>query len=93
MTECSMSGFSTCLIILDIWHGFEYASVIKYAAVLNMLWYSYNIITVSNIVMLEFLSASIRILVIRVRRYKNNESLKLLILASLNENFLKYFFS
>ena len=93
MAECSMSGFSTCLIILGIWHGFEYASVIKYAAVLNMLWYSYNIITVSNIVMLEFLSASIRILVIRVRRYKNNESLKLLILASLNENFLKYFFS
>ena len=42
-----MSGFSMCLIILDIWQGFEYASGIKYAKVLNMLQYSsYSSITV-----------------------------------------------
>ena len=54
-----MSGFSICLIILDIWHGFEYASDIKYARVLNILQYTYNkiIIIVTNIVILEFLSA------------------------------------
>ena len=54
-----MPGFSTCLIILDIWHGFEYASGIKYAEVLNMLRYNYNniISIVINIAILEFLSA------------------------------------
>ena len=35
--NCSMPGFSTCLM-LDIWHGFEYASGIKCARVLSMLW-------------------------------------------------------
>ena len=54
-----MSGFLTCLIILNIWHGFEYASGIKYAEVLNTLQYNYkNIISiVINIAILEFLSA------------------------------------
>ena len=38
--------------------GFEYASGIKYARVLNMLRYSYNIIVVvTNIIILEFWSA------------------------------------
>ena len=49
-----------CLIILDIWQGFEYASGIKYAKVLNMLQYSsYSSITVvvSNFIILEVSSA------------------------------------
>ena len=47
-----------CLIILDSWQGFEYASTIKYSRVLNMLRYIYNnIITVTNVIILEFLSA------------------------------------
>ena len=39
--------------------GFKYASDIKYARVLNMLQYSYNniIIIVTNVIILEFLSA------------------------------------
>ena len=42
-----MVGFSVCLIILYIWQGFEYASAIKYARILNIPQYSYNnIITV-----------------------------------------------
>ena len=41
-----MSGFSICFIILDIWQGFEYVE------------YSYNnIIVVTNVIILEFLSA------------------------------------
>ena len=42
-----MPGFLKCLIILDIWQGFEYASGVKYARVLSMLQYSSNkIITI-----------------------------------------------
>ena len=54
-----MPGFSICPIILDICQGFEYASGIKYVRVPNKLGYSYNniIIIVTNIIMLEFLSA------------------------------------
>ena len=53
-----MSGFSMCLIILDIWQGFDYFSGIKYAMVLNMPQYSYNnIIIFDNVFILEFLSS------------------------------------
>ena len=54
-----MPGFSICLIILDMWQCFEYASGIKYARILNMLQYNYNSISiiVTNIVILEVLSA------------------------------------
>ena len=45
------------LIILGIWQGFEYASDIKYTKVLNMLWYGYNNIIKTNVILLEFLSA------------------------------------
>ena len=47
-----MPGFSICLIILDMWQGFEYASGIR-------LRYNYNIISiiVTNIVILEVLSS------------------------------------
>ena len=50
------TGFSICLIILDIWQGFEYVAGIKYVMVLIMLQYNYNniIIIVTNIIMLEF---------------------------------------
>ena len=56
-----MLGFSIYLKILDIWLGFEYASGIKYTGVLNILQYSYNniIIKVTNIAILELLSARI----------------------------------
>ena len=58
-TVQTMPGFSKCLIILNIWQSFHYASGIKYARVLNMLWYSYNniIIIVDNVILLELLSA------------------------------------
>ena len=54
-----MSGFSKCLIILDIWQSFEYVSGIKYTRVLNMLRYSYNnmVISITNAILLEFLCA------------------------------------
>ena len=53
-----MSGFLICLITLVIGQGFEYASVIKYASILNIAQYSYNnIIIVTNVIILEFLSA------------------------------------
>ena len=54
-----MSGFLICLIILEIWQGFEYVSGIKFASVLNMSRNSYNniIIIVTNVNILEFLSA------------------------------------
>ena len=53
-----MPGFSICLIILGISQGFEYVSGIKYAWVVNMARYSYNnIIVVTNVILLEFLSA------------------------------------
>ena len=50
-----MPGFSTCLIIVDIWQGFEYATGITYATILNMQQYSYNkiIIFVTNIATFE----------------------------------------
>ena len=55
-----MPEFSICLINLDIWQGFEYASAIKYARVLNMRHYGCNnIIIVINVIILEFLSARI----------------------------------
>ena len=54
-----MLVFSMCLIILDVWQGFEYASGIKCAGVMNWWWYSYNkiIIIVTNVILLQFLSA------------------------------------
>ena len=55
-----MPAFSICFIILDIVEDFEYISDIKYTRVLNMLQYSYNSITfiiVTNVIILEFLSA------------------------------------
>ena len=53
-----MPVFSICLIILEISQGFEHASCIKNAGVLNMLRYSCNnIIIVTNIVILELLYA------------------------------------
>ena len=57
-TVLTMPTFSICLIILDIWQGFKYASWIKYARVLNMWQYSYNsIITIANnVIVLQFLS-------------------------------------
>ena len=49
-----------CLIILDFWQRFEYASDTKYVSVLNMLEYSYNniiiiIIIITNFIILKFL--------------------------------------
>ena len=56
-------------INLDIWQGFEYAVGIKYARVLNMLWYSYNnfiiIVTNANVITLEFLSVDLYIQTLR----------------------------
>ena len=48
-----MPGLSVCLIILDIWEGFECASGIRYAGVLK---YSYNNIIIILTDVLEFLS-------------------------------------
>ena len=46
------AGISICLITLNIWQGFEYASG------MNMLRYSYNnIIIIAAVITLEFLSA------------------------------------
>ena len=55
-TVLTMSGFSVCVIILDIWQGFKCASGIKYARVLNMPRYIYNkiIIILTNAIILEF---------------------------------------
>ena len=52
----TMPGFSICIIILDIWQGFDYVSGIEYARVLNTPRYSYNDIIIVT-VMSEFLSA------------------------------------
>ena len=54
-----MPGLSICLIILDIWQGFQYASGIKYSRFLNMPSYSYNniIFIITNAIILEFLTA------------------------------------
>ena len=52
----TMTGVSLCLTMLDIWQDFEYAPGIKYARVLNMPWYSYNNIIVTNVIILELLS-------------------------------------
>ena len=48
-----------CPIILDIWQDFEYALGSQYARILHMPQYSYNniIIIVTNVIILEFLSA------------------------------------
>ena len=57
--NCStISGFSICLIILDIGQSFEHVSGIKYARILNIMQYSSynNIIIVINVI-LEFLFA------------------------------------
>ena len=65
----NMPGFAICLIILDFWLGFGCASDIKYARVLNMPGYSYNIIIiVTNIIILEFFFARFE------WEHKNNES-------------------
>ena len=42
-----MAVFSKYLIILDIWQGFAHASGIKYARVLNMQRYCYNVIIIN----------------------------------------------
>ena len=54
-----MPEFSKCLIILDNWQGLAHASGIKYARVLNMQGYGYNVIIINatNVTILEFLSA------------------------------------
>ena len=79
------------LIILDIWQGFEYASGIKYARVLNMLRYSYsNIIIVTNVILLEFLPARIVLLgapQVTVLSFLSHESQR-----KNNETFNKLFF-
>ena len=51
--------FRQCLIILDKWQGLAHASDIKYARVLNMQGYGYNVIFINatNVTILEFLSA------------------------------------
>ena len=47
---------SICLLIIYIWQGFEYTSGIKYARLLNILWYSYNnTVIVHSAIILEFL--------------------------------------
>ena len=54
-----MPEFSIYLIILDILQAFEHFSGIKYGKVLNMPWYSsysYIIIIVTNVILIEFLS-------------------------------------
>ena len=58
-TVVAISGFSVCLIVLDIWQGFEYALGRIYVRVLNMPRYSYNnnIIIVTIIIILEFFFA------------------------------------
>ena len=57
-TVLTMPGLSVCLIIRDIWQGFEYTSYIKYARVLNMLQYSYNnFIIIVTVILLEYFSA------------------------------------
>ena len=54
----TMPAFSICLIILDIWQGFQHVAVIKYSRVLNVLQYGYNtIIVANNVIILEFLPA------------------------------------
>ena len=96
-----MRGFSICLIISDIWQGFEYTSGIKYVRVLNMPRYNYNsIIIATNIAILEFLPARflhpgfpqliILSFLTQVRRYKNNGSYYL---SFSNEKFLLIHFS
>ena len=54
-----IAGFSVCLIILGTWQGFDYVAGIKYARVQNKPGYIYNntFIIVTNVIMLEFLSA------------------------------------
>ena len=55
-----MPWFPLYLNILDIWQGCDYVLGIKYAKVLNMLWYSSCsniIIIVTNVIIVEFLSA------------------------------------
>ena len=67
----------TC-ISLDISQGFQYASGIKYARVLNMQRYSYNniIINVTNVIILEFLST----------RFAHADAPQLTILYETNES-------
>ena len=97
-----LSVFSD-LIILDIWHGFEYASGIKYARVLNMLRCSYSniIIIVTNVILLEFLPARIVLLgaaqitalsfLSHESQRKNNETFnKLFFVATMTSELSKY---
>ena len=57
LNKLTMPKFSIWLIILNIWQGFEYASCIKYARVLNTPQCSYNNIIIVTNVMLELLPA------------------------------------
>ena len=58
LTAPTMPGFSMCFIILHIWQDFEFAANIKYASLLNILPYSYNItiIITTTVILPEFLS-------------------------------------
>ena len=58
------------ILFLDIWQDFECASSIKYARVLNMPQYSYNniIIIVNNVIILEFLSAWLVLIITKANK-------------------------
>ena len=57
-TVLTMSESSICLIISDIWKGFQCASAIKYVRFHNILRYIYNnIVFETNVIILEFMSA------------------------------------
>ena len=52
------SCYAICFTIFNIWQGFEFnAWGIKYVGVVNMLWYSYNIIIIVTVIILQFLCA------------------------------------
>ena len=53
-----MPEFSKYLIVFYIWQGFEYVSGIKYAWVLNMVWYSYNNIIIPTAAVIQYLNSS-----------------------------------
>ena len=56
-TVLTMSESSICLIISDIWKGFQCASAIKYVRFHNILRYIYNNIVFETVIILEFMSA------------------------------------
>ena len=53
-----MPEFSKYLIVFYIWQVFECASGIKYAWVLNMMWYSYNNIIIPTAAIIQYLNSS-----------------------------------